>query len=258
MQDAPTAGLSALVTGGGSGLGRASATLLAERGWTVVIADFNPAAAEVADELRGSFVQTDVTDETQMRAAVDTAALAGTFRAVVHCAGGGSSRRTIGRDGSYDSAHPLDEFARVVTLNVVGTFNCVRLAATAMSRNSPDADGCRGSIVNTASVAGVDGQIGQAAYAAGKAGIIGMTLPLARDLSAAGIRINTIAPGTFATPPMLAAPEGLRASLGASVPFPKRLGDPAEFASMAYELLTNAYMNGETVRLDGAIRMPPK
>ncbi len=251
-------GSSALVTGGGSGLGRASATLLAEHGWHVVVADFNPAAAAVAADLGGTFVQTDVTSEDQMRAAVDAAVAAGDFRAVVHCAGGGSSRRAIGRDGTYESAHPLDEFARVVTLNVVGTFNCVRLAATAMSRNSPDADGGRGAIVTTASVAAFDGQIGQAAYAAGKAGIVGMTLPLARDLSAAGVRINTIAPGTFETPPMLAVPEELRASLGASVPFPKRLGIPAEFASLAYELLRNPYMNGETVRLDGAIRMAPR
>ncbi len=249
---------SALVTGGGSGLGRAAALLLAEHGWHVVVADVDPAAAAVAAALDGTFVLTDVTDPDSMRAAVEAAASAGTFRAVVHCAGGGSSRRVIGRDGTYESAHPLDEFARVVTLNVAGTFNCVRLAATAMSRNSPDGDGCRGSIVTTASVAAFDGQIGQAAYAAGKAGIVGMTLPLARDLSAVGVRINTIAPGTFETPPMLAVPAELRASLGASVPFPKRLGNPAEFASMAYELLRNPYMNGETVRLDGAIRMAPR
>ena len=248
----------ALVTGAGSGLGRAAATLLADRGWYVVVADFAGSGASVAEELKGTFARTDVTDPDLMRAAVDAACEHGELRGVVHCAGSGSSRRTIGRDGEYASAHPLDEFARVVSLNVVGTFNCVRLAATAMSRNAPDADGCRGAIVTTASVAAFDGQIGQAAYAAGKAGIVGMTLPLARDLSAAGIRINTIAPGTFETPPMLAVPAELRASLAASVPFPKRLGNPAEFASLALEMLTNPYLNGETVRLDGAIRMAPK
>jgi NAD(P)-dependent dehydrogenase (short-subunit alcohol dehydrogenase family) len=254
MQDA-----SILVTGAGSGLGRATAELLAtQKGCHVVVADLADAGAEVADALGGTFVRTDITDEEQMRAAVDAAVERAPLRGVVHCAGGGSSRRTIGRDGEYASAHPLDEFARVVALNVMGTFNCVRLAATAMSRNTPDADGARGAIVTTASVAAFDGQIGQAAYAAGKAGIVGMTLPLARDLSAVGIRVNTIAPGTFETPPMLAVPEQLRASLGASVPFPRRLGRPSEFASMALELLTNPYVNGETVRLDGAIRMSPK
>jgi NAD(P)-dependent dehydrogenase (short-subunit alcohol dehydrogenase family) len=164
----------------------------------------------------------------------------------------------VGRDPSYESAHPLDLFERVVRLNVVGTFNVIRLATTAMARNAPDTDGARGAVVNTASVAGLEGQIGQAAYAAGKAGIIGMTLPIARDLSAFGIRVNTIAPGTFDTPPMRAVPPTLFESLGASVPFPKRLGDPLEFASLAVELLTNSYINGETIRLDGAIRMAPK
>jgi NAD(P)-dependent dehydrogenase (short-subunit alcohol dehydrogenase family) len=250
---------SVLVTGAGSGLGQATAELLAtQQGWHVVVVDMAPTGAGVAEAIGGTFVRADVTDEEQMIAAVDAAVERGPLRAVVHCAGGGSSRRTIGRDGEYSSAYPLADFTRVVTLNIVGTFNCVRLAATAMSRNTPDADGARGAIVTTASVAAFDGQIGQAAYTAGKAGIAGMTLPLARDLSAAGIRINTIAPGTFETPPMLAVREELRASLGASVPFPKRLGRPAEFASMARELLTNPYVNGETVRLDGAIRMAPK
>lgn len=257
--DDPVAGPRvALVTGGASGLGRAAATALADRGRHVVIVDHTESGAVVAVELKGTFVHADVIDPAEMTAAVDAALAHGELREVVHCAGGGSSRRTIGRDGSYSSAHPLDEFARIVALNVVGTFNCVRLAATAMSRNAPDADGCRGAIVTTASVAAFDGQIGQAAYAAGKAGIVGMTLPLARDLAAAGIRVNTIAPGTFETPPMLAVPAELRDSLGASVPFPKRLGNPAEFASLALEMLTNAYLNGETVRLDGAIRMAPK
>ena len=252
-------GRSIIVTGGGSGLGRASAELLAQRGAHVVVVDISADAGKtVADQVGGTFAAADVTSADDVIAAVDTAIAVAPLWGVVNCAGGGSIHRTIGRDGSYDSAHPLAEFEKVVTLNLVGTFNVARIAATAMSRNEPDTDGCRGAIVNTASVAAFDGQIGQTAYAAAKAGIAGLTLPLARDLSAAGVRVNTIAPGTFETPPMLAVPAELRASLAASVPFPHRLGRPPEFASLALELLTNTYLNGTVVRLDGAIRMPPK
>ncbi|MFJ6569347.1 SDR family NAD(P)-dependent oxidoreductase [Streptomyces sp. NPDC091292] len=251
---------SVLVTGGASGLGAATARFLAEteRCHVVVMDVQDDLGEQVAKEIGATFVHTDITDPDQVVRAVETALSLAPLRAAVNCAGGGSSARTIGRDGAYDSAHPLDTFARIITLNVVGTFNVTRLAATAMSRNEPGADGDRGAIVNTASVAAFEGQIGQAAYAAAKAGIAGMTLPIARDLSAAGIRVNTIAPGTFATPPMLGVPEQVLTSLGKSVPFPKRLGRPAEFAALAHHLLTNSYVNGETVRLDGGIRLQPK
>jgi len=252
---------SAIVTGGASGLGEATVRALHARipDVRIVVVDMaDDAGKAVAADVDGIFVRADITDATQVTAAVERACSEAPLRALVNCAGGGSSHRTVGRDLTYGSAHSLDLFERVVRLNVVGTFNVIRLAATAMARNAPDADGARGAVVNTASVAGVDGQIGQAAYAAGKAGIMGMTLPIARDLSALGIRLNTIAPGIFDTPPMRAVPTELFASLGASVPFPKRLGDPREFASLAIELLTNGYVNGETIRLDGAIRMAPK
>ena len=258
MQLTDSAGL---VTGAASGLGEATARGLHARfpGLHVVVVDMqDDLGKQVAHDIGGTYVHADITDEAQVIAAVEAATSVKPLRAVVNCAGGGSSQRTIGRDFAYGSAHPLDVFERVVRLNVVGTFNVIRLAASVMARNTPDDDGCRGAIVNTASVAGIEGQIGQAAYAAGKAGVIGMTLPVARDLSSAGIRINTIAPGTFDTPPMRAVPAELRASLGKSVPFPKRLGNPDEFASLAIELLTNSYVNGETIRLDGAIRMAPK
>ena len=252
-------GAAVLVTGGGSGLGAATARLLAEHAAHVVVLDFDEErAARVAGELGGHPVRADITDADDVVAAVELAASLAPLRGVVSCAGGGASRRTIGRDGSVESAHPLAEFDRIVRLNTVGTFNVVRVAASVMSRNSPDANGGRGAIVNTASAAAFDGQVGQAAYSAAKAGIVGMTLPLARDLAVAGIRVNTIAPGVFATPPMLAAPERLRDELTASVPFPRRLGEPAEFAALAVHLLTNDYLNGETIRLDGAVRMPAR
>lgn len=250
-----------IVTGGASGLGEATIRLLAERqpSSQLVVVDMQDERGEkLAADVSATYVHADITNEDEVIAAVDTATRLGPLRGVVGCAGGGSSHRTIGRDGEYASAHPLDEFERVVRLNVVGTFNVIRIAATAMFRNDPDEHGGRGAVVCTASVAGFEGQVGQAAYAAGKAGIIGMTLPVARDLSSAGVRINTIAPGTFDTPPMRALAEPLRESLAAGVPFPKRLGDPREFASLALEMLTNDYLNGETVRLDGAIRMAPK
>lgn len=252
---------SVIVTGGASGLGEASARLVSSRfpSAHVVILDMNEELGKkIAGDVGGTFVHTDITDEASVINAVDTAVSHGPLRGVISCAGGGSSTRTIGRDGRYESAFPLAAFERIVRLNTVGSFNVVRIAATAMSRNEPDDNNGRGAIVLTASVAGIEGQIGQTAYAAGKAGIIGMTLPLARDLSAVGVRVNTIAPGTFDTPPMRGVPEDLRQSLGAMVPFPKRLGNPQEFASLAIELLTNDYINGETIRLDGAIRMQPK
>lgn len=250
---------SVLVTGGGSGLGEATARLLSQHAQHVVILDINDESAQrVADDTGARYVRADITNPEDVIAAVDVATELAPLFGVVNCAGGGSSRRTIGRDGSVESAYPLDEFARIISLNTVGTFNVVRIAASAMSRNVPDANGGRGAIVNTASAAAFDGQIGQTAYSAAKAGIVGMTLPLARDLAAAGIRVNTIAPGVFDTPPMLAAPETLRAALTATVPFPKRLGNPAEFAALALHLLTNDYLNGESIRLDGAVRMPAK
>ncbi|HEX4251651.1 MAG TPA: SDR family NAD(P)-dependent oxidoreductase [Pseudonocardia sp.] len=252
-------GATVLVTGGGSGLGAATARLLAEHAAHVVVLDADEErAAKVAGEVGGHAVRADITGEADVVAAVGLAASLAPLRGVVSCAGGGASRRTIGRDGSVGSAHPLAEFDRIVRLNTVGTFNVVRVAASAMSHNEPDANGGRGALVNTASAAAFDGQVGQAAYSAAKAGIVGMTLPLARDLSVAGIRVNTIAPGVFATPPMLAVPERLRDELTASVPFPRRRGEPAEFAALALHLLTNDYLNGETIRLDGAVRMPAR
>lgn len=252
---------SVIVTGAASGLGEASVRYLAEheKRTHIVLVDLNEdRGKEIAAEIGGTFVRTDITKPDDVVRLVDTAVGVAPLRGVVNCAGGGKGGRTIGRDGSYESAHDLDAFIWTVQLNVFGTFNVVRLAASAMSRNEPDEDGARGAIVNTASVAAFDGQIGQAAYSAAKGGIVGMTLPIARDLSAVGIRLNTIAPGTFATPPMLAVPGKILDSLGASVPFPKRLGKPSEFGYLAHHLLTNSYMNGETIRLDGAIRMSPK
>jgi NAD(P)-dependent dehydrogenase (short-subunit alcohol dehydrogenase family) len=253
-------GSSVLVTGGASGLGAASARHLAEaEGCHVVLLDVKEDLGEqVAKEIGGVFVRCDITNPDDVIGGIEAARAAAPLRGVVNCAGGGTSARTIGRDGRYGSAFPLDEFARTVTLNVMGTFNVIRLAATAMSGNEPGPDGDRGAIVSTASVAAFDGQLGQASYSAAKAAIVGMTLPIARDLSSVGIRINAIAPGIFATPPMLGVPKPLLDSLSASVPFPRRLGRPQEFAALAAHLLTNSYVNGETVRLDGAIRMQPK
>lgn len=254
-------GTSAIVTGGASGLGEATARLLAERGARVVVADLQDDKGEtVAKEIGGLFVHTDVTSAEQVIAAVEAAKELGTFRALVNCAGIGSATRTIGRDGSYDSAHDLALFQKVIGINLVGTFNFVRIAATAMSLNEPLADGARGAIVNTASVAAFDGQIGQAAYSASKGGIVGMTLPIARDLAVVGVRVNTIAPGLIDTPiyEFGGNAEEFKDKLKKDVVFPNRLGQPAEFASLAVELLTNDYMNAETVRIDGAARLQPK
>lgn len=251
-------GASAIVTGGASGLGAATARLLAERGMKVVVADLNEElGGAVASEIGGAFAKTDVADEAQAQAAVDAASELGPLRALVNCAGLGNAARTVDRHGTpFD----LKAFEFVIRVNLVGTFNCLRLAAAAMSKTDPLADGERGAIVNTASVAAFDGQIGQAAYSASKGGVVGMTLPIARDLAAVGIRVNTIAPGLVDTPIYGEgeASDAFKENLGRSVLFPPRLGVPEEFATMAVELITNSYMNAETIRVDGGIRMPPK
>ena len=254
-------GSSAIVTGAASGIGAAVARQLSERGATVVVADLQADKGEaLAAEINGVFARVDVTDTDQIRAAVEAAAEIAPLRACVNSAGIGWAQRTISRDGELDSAHDLGAFSKVIAINLVGTFDMVRQAASVMSRNEPDEDGCRGAIVNLASVAAFDGQIGQAAYSASKGGVVGMTLPVARDLSAAGIRLNTVAPGLIDTPIYGEGEdaEAFKAKLGESVLFPKRLGVPDELASMVVECLTNAYMNGEVVRVDGGIRMPPK
>jgi len=254
-------GAAALVTGAASGLGAAVARRLAGLGAHVVVADVQSEKGKaLAAEIGGVFVHVDVTVTEQLRDAVDVAVGLGPLRALVNSAGIGPAQRTIGRDGEYSSAHDLDMYKRVIAINLVGTFDAVRLASTAMSHNVPDADGERGAIVNLASVAAFDGQIGQAAYASSKGGIVGMTLPVARDLSAVGIRLNTVAPGLIDTPIYGEGEkaEEFKAKLGESVLFPKRLGVPDELARMVVECLTNPYMNGETVRIDGGIRMPPK
>ncbi len=215
---------------------------------------------QLAEEIGGVFAPVDVTRTEQIVAAVEEAEKLGPLRLLVNSAGIGWAQRTVGRDGTFESAADLEAFAKVIAINLVGTFDCVRLVATAISRNEPTATGERGAIVNLASVAAFDGQIGQAAYSASKGGVVGMTLPVARDLAAVGIRLNTVAPGLIDTPIYGEgeAAEAFKAKLGESVLFPKRLGDPAELASMVVECLTNSYMNGETVRVDGGIRMPPK
>jgi NAD(P)-dependent dehydrogenase (short-subunit alcohol dehydrogenase family) len=255
-------GASAIVTGGASGIGAACARRLAARGAKVVVADLNETTgAEVAEEIGGAFVKVDVTDTEQVKAAVDKAEEMGPVRVLVNSAGIGWAQRTVGRDGSYDSAADLDAFKKVVAINLFGTFDAIRLAGTAISRTEPlDETGERGAIVNLASVAAFDGQIGQAAYSASKGGVVGMTLPIARDLSAIGVRVNTIAPGLIDTPIYGEgeASEAFKANLEKGVLFPKKLGDPDQLASMVVEVVTNSYMNAETIRVDGGIRMQPK
>ncbi|HKJ24119.1 MAG TPA: SDR family NAD(P)-dependent oxidoreductase [Myxococcota bacterium] len=252
-------GASVIVTGGASGIGEASARRLALLGARPIIADLNEEKGKaVAAELKGEFVKTDVADPEQAQAAVDAALALGPLRALVNGAGIGNASRTVNREGE---PFPLDRFEFVIRVNLVGTFNCLRLTAAAMSKQEPvDADGQRGAIVNIASVAAFDGQIGQAAYSASKGGVVGLTLPVARDLSAIGIRVNTIAPGLIDTPiyGKGEASEQFKANLGRNVLFPKRLGHASELASMVAECITNDYMNGETLRVDGGIRMPPK
>ena len=252
-------GTSVIVTGGASGIGEASARRLAVLGAKPVIADLNEEKGKaVASELKGEFVKCDVSDEGQAQAAVDAALGLGPLRALVNAAGLGSASRTVNREGK---PFPLDQFEFVIKVNLIGTFNCLRLAAAAMSQQEPvDAEGQRGAIVNIASVAAFDGQIGQAAYSASKGGVVGLTLPVARDLAAVGIRVNTIAPGLIDTPiyGQGEGSEAFKANLARNVLFPKRLGHSTELASMVAELITNDYMNGETLRVDGGIRMPPK
>jgi NAD(P)-dependent dehydrogenase (short-subunit alcohol dehydrogenase family) len=254
-------GASALVTGAASGIGAAVARQLAARGAKVVVADVQPdKGAALAAEIGGVFVPVDVTDTEQLMAAVDKAGELGPLRVLVNSAGIGPAARTVGRDGEYDSAHDLELYKRVIAINLIGTFDATRLAGTAMSRLEPTESGERGVIVNLASVAAFDGQIGQAAYSSSKGGIVGMTLPVARDLAAIAVRVNTVAPGLIDTAIYGEGEqaEAFKAKLGESVLFPKRLGTPEELASMVIECVTNSYMNGETVRVDGGIRMPPK
>jgi NAD(P)-dependent dehydrogenase (short-subunit alcohol dehydrogenase family) len=251
------AGRAVLVTGGGSGLGAATARMVVEHGGSVVVADVDAErGAKVAAELgeRARFVATDVTDEDSVGAAVATAAEGGRLAVAVSCAGIAPAERVLGRDGP----HSLARFVAAVQVNLVGTFNVTRLAAQAMAGNDPLADGERGVIVNTASVAAFDGQIGQAAYSASKAGVAGMTLPIARELARQGIRVMAIAPGVFDTPMLAGLPDQVRASLGAQVPFPPRLGRPEEYAALVHHIVRNPMLNGEVIRLDGAIRMAPK
>lgn len=255
-------GISAIVTGGASGLGEATVRSLADRGAKVVVVDMNPDKGDkVAKDVGGVFAQADVADVDQVIAAVEAAKELGPLRALVTAAGIGWATRTVGKDGQYASAHDLDVFKKVLEVNLVGTFNCIRLAATAMSQTDPvDDDNQRGAIVTVASVAAFDGQIGQASYSASKGGVVGMTLPIARDLAAVGVRVNCIAPGLIDTPiyGQGDASEAFKEKLKRDVLYPKRLGTAEEFASMATELLANSYMNAEVIRVDGGVRMQPK
>jgi len=252
------AGATFLVTGGGSGLGAATVRRLVAGGANAIIADVNETTGRALAEELGKqtrFVKTDVVDEASVRAAVEAAqASFGSLRGAVNCAGIGVATRVLGKDGPHD----LAAFARVIQINLIGTFNVIRLAAAAISKADPLVDGERGVIVNTASVAAYDGQIGQAAYSASKGGVVGMTLPIARELARVGIRVVTIAPGLFDTPMMQSLPEDAKKSLGQQVPFPSRLGQPSEYANLVAHIVENIMLNGETIRLDGAIRMAPR
>ncbi|MEE7476606.1 SDR family NAD(P)-dependent oxidoreductase [Methylobacterium hispanicum] len=244
-----------LVTGGASGLGRAVAEHLVAAGGSVVIADIAETGAETASALGCRFVRTDVADEAAGRAAVATALeVYGGLDGLVTCAGIVAGARVLGRNGPHD----LDAFARTVRVNLVGTFNMVRLAAEAMAARDPDPDGSRGVVVTTSSIAAFDGQVGQAAYAASKGGVASLTLPLARDLAAHGIRVVSVAPGIFETPMMAGLPAEVQEALGRSVPFPPRLGRPSEFAALVAHIIGNPMLNGEVIRLDGALRMAPR
>jgi len=244
-----------LITGGASGLGAATARLIAKEGGKVTLADLNEAAGNaLAGELGGTFVKCDVSREEDAVRAVEAALGLGKLTGLVNCAGVAPAVKTVGKDGP----HPLDAFRRTIEINLIGTFNVLRLAAAAMAKNEPNEGGERGVIVNTASVAAFDGQVGQAAYAASKSGVAGMTLPIARDLARNGIRVMTIAPGIFETPMLLGMPKEVQDSLGAMVPFPSRLGRPDEYAMLVKQILDNPMLNGEVIRLDGAIRMQPK
>jgi NAD(P)-dependent dehydrogenase (short-subunit alcohol dehydrogenase family) len=244
-----------IVTGGASGLGAGTARMLVAEGAKVILADVqDEAGKQLATELGQTYVHCDVTQEADGQAAVQAARQAGSLFGLINCAGVAPASRTVGKNGP----HPLDLFQKVVMINLVGTFNMSRLAAAAMSDNEPEPTGERGVLINTASVAAYDGQIGQAAYAASKAGVVGMTLPIARDLSKTGIRCVTIAPGIFGTPMIFGMPQEVQDSLAASIPFPARLGRPEDYAKLVNSIITNEMLNGETIRLDGAIRMGPK
>lgn len=244
-----------IVTGGASGLGAGTARMLVAEGAKVVLADVQDEAGEkLAQELGQTYVHCDVTQEADGQAVIAAALKTGPLFGLVNCAGVAPASRTVGKNGP----HALDLFQKVVMINLVGTFNMSRLAAAAMSDNTPESTGERGVLINTASVAAYDGQIGQAAYAASKAGVVGMTLPIARDLSKTGIRCVTIAPGIFGTPMIFGMPQEVQDSLAASIPFPARLGRPEDYAKLVNSIITNEMLNGETIRLDGAIRMGPK
>jgi NAD(P)-dependent dehydrogenase (short-subunit alcohol dehydrogenase family) len=255
-------GLAAVVTGGASGLGLAAATALAEQGAKVAIFDLNKERGEtVAGELGGIFCEVDVASEEQVVTGFARARVAhGQERILVNCAGKGRGGKTVARDKETREIkrYPTEWFDQIMQINLVGTFRCISIAAAGMMSIEPLEDGERGTIINTASVAAQDGQIGQVAYSAAKAGIVGMTLTIARDLASEGIRINTIMPGIFATPPMLGVAPKVMQGLVASVPFPTRLGKPAEYASLVLELVRNTYFNGQAIRLDAGIRMPPR
>ena len=246
-----------VVTGGASGLGGATAAMIVAQGGKVILSDVNADAGKAHAASLGkaaSFLKCDVTQEADGKAVIDAALAAGQLRGLVNCAGIAIGQKTVGRDGP----HPLDAFQRVIMINLVGTFNMIRLAATAMARQDALPNGERGVIVNTASVAAYDGQVGQAAYSASKGGVVGMTLPIARDLSRDGIRVMTIAPGIFETPMLMTMSQEVRDSLGKQVPFPSRLGKPEEYAILVRSIVENEMLNGETIRLDGAIRMAPR
>jgi NAD(P)-dependent dehydrogenase (short-subunit alcohol dehydrogenase family) len=254
-------GASAIVTGGASGIGAAAARMLAARGAKVLVADLQEDKGKaLATEIGGAFCKVDVTNTEDIIAAVDMAKDMGPLRVLVNSAGIGWAQRTVGKDGSYDSAANLDAYKKVIAINLIGTFDCIRIAATAMSQTEPMRAGERGAIVNIASVAAFDGQIGQAAYSSSKGGVVGMTLPVARDLAAIGVRVNTVAPGLIDTPIYGEGEnsEAFKANLERGVLFPHRLGDPEELASVIVECVTNSYLNAETIRVDGGIRMQPK
>jgi len=244
-----------IVTGGASGLGAGTVRMLTEHGAKVVIADVQVELGEqIAKELGQQFVRCDVSSEEDGKAVVAAATASGKLMGLINCAGIAPAIKTVGRDG----AHPLAPFTKTIMVNLVGSFNMIRLAAEAMAKNDPESTGERGVLINTASVAAYDGQIGQAAYAASKGGLVGMTLPIARDLARSGIRCVTIAPGIFRTPMMDSMPQDVQDALAASIPFPSRLGTPADYAKLVHQIVTNEMINGETIRLDGAIRMAPK
>lgn len=244
-----------IVTGGASGLGEGTARMLTAHGAKVVIADLQVERGEaVAAELGGAFVKADVSQEADSQAVVAKALSLGKLFGLINCAGIAPAAKTVGKDG----AHALALFSKTITVNLIGSFNMIRLAAEAMSKNDPEPTGERGVLISTASVAAYDGQIGQAAYAASKGGVVGMTLPIARDLARNGIRNMTIAPGIFGTPMLFGMPQEVQDALAAGVPFPSRLGTPADYAKLVHQIITNEMLNGEVIRLDGAIRLTPK